>query len=75
MFLQFRVVDSSGKELKILEGGVTDGDGKIVYEPINDTVDELTITPFIELPKEKADMKIYENKNYKFNSFNVKIPR
>lgn len=75
MFLQFRVVDSSGKELKILEGGVSDGDGKIVYEPINDKVDELTITPFIDLPKEKVDMKIYENKNYKFDSFNVKIPR
>lgn len=75
MFLQFRVVDSSGKELKILEGIVNDGDGKIVYEPINDTVYELTITPFIDLPKEKVDMKIYENKNYKFDCFNVKIPR
>lgn len=75
MFLKFRVADSSGKELEILEGTVYDGDGKMVYEPINDTVDELIITPFIDLPKEKVDMKIYENKNYKFDSFNVKIPR
>lgn len=75
MFLKFRVVDSSGKELEILEGTVYDGDGKMVYEPINERVDELTITPFIELPEEKVDMKIYENKNYKFDSFNVKIPR
>lgn len=81
-FLRFRVVDSSGKELQILEGSVYDGDGKILYEPINDTVDELTITPYLDIPKEikyqngaTVDMKIYENKNYKFNSFNVKIPR
>lgn len=74
-FLGFRVVDSSGKELKVLEGSKYDEDGTILYEPINDSVDELTITPFIDLPKEIKYTVDYEKKNYKFDSFKVTIPR
>lgn len=75
-YLQFRVEDSSGEELKILEGGMYDEYGKILFEPIDETTDELTITPYFDFPEEKEEwMKPYEDENYKFDSFKVKIPK
>ncbi|MFS0783073.1 DUF5643 domain-containing protein [Bacillus sp. 1P06AnD] len=47
--IKFKVVDSYGKELKQLDGVLADGLGKNLYEPIDEGVTKLKITPYIEL--------------------------
>ena len=94
--MTFKVVDSSGNELVVSsEGGghaevVKDkiyAKGNSLFEPIDDNVTELTITPYLILPaggggveidangKERPiDFKPYQGEEIKFDSFTVTLP-
>ena len=90
--ITFKVVDEVGNELVSRGGsgaGETTIDGQAhmtnndLYDPINDQVKELTITPYLNLPKfeiDEDDNKIaidysqYKLDDIKFESITVKLP-
>lgn len=95
-FIKFRAVDSSGKELIISSEGGGHGEtvngkvytkGNSLFEPIDDNVTELTITPYLELPsggggvefdaagnKTPIDFDPYKGEEIEFESFTVTLP-
>ena len=95
-YISFRVVDSSGNELvSSWEGGgqaeIVNGKihskGNSLFEPVGDTVKELTVTPYLIYPSEGGgveidasgnekpiDFKPYKGEPVEFKSFTVKLP-
>ena len=95
-FINFRAVDSSGNELVVSSGGgghVEAVNGKVhtkgnsLFEPIDDNVTELTITPYLDSPsggggveinpngkETPIDFKPYQGEEIKFDSFTVTLP-
>ena len=95
-YISFRVVDSSGNELvSSWEGGgqaeIVNGEihskGNSLFEPVGDTVKELTVTPYLIYPSEGGGVEIdaagneksiefkpYKGKPVEFESFTVKLP-
>ena len=95
-FITFKAVDSLGNELVISsEGGgqaeIVNGKihskGNSLFEPIDETVKELTITPYLILPsggggvevdavgnETPIDFKPYKGEPVEFESFTVKLP-
>ena len=95
-FIEFKIVDSSGNELVISsEGGgqaeVVNGKihskGNSLFEPVDDIVKELTVTPYLILQSEGGgveidaagnekpiDFKTYKGKTVEFESFTVILP-
>ncbi|WP_226528717.1 DUF4179 domain-containing protein [Metabacillus niabensis] len=93
--IEFRVVDENGTELTGRSGGAT---GELVkdkiefksskqFDPIDPTVTELTITPYLVIPSGGGGVEIDENgkekeleykgnliKPVEFDSFKIKIP-
>jgi hypothetical protein len=94
-FIEFRMTDEHGKEIISHSGGVKGefNDGKWVFngnktfDPINNDVKELTITPYLMLPTGGSSAEINENgeeivtefdgsslKEVKFKPFTVTLP-
>lgn len=95
-YVSFKAVDSSGNELAISSQGGGYGEtvngkvytkGNSLFEPIDESVTELTITPYIDLPsggggveidafgnETPIDFKPYKGGEIKFDSFTVKLP-
>lgn len=89
--LEFKVVDSLGNELAVRGGGADGYDrlmnGSYLFDPIDSDATEVTITPYIEFPKQgewgmndwegniiEVDMTPYQGKEFEFDSFTVKLP-
>lgn len=92
-YIDFKVVDEAGNELAFQTGDsfgeTADGQmhwtGSQLYEPIDDHVKTLTITPYMTIPKSmkemdedgneiEIDIKRYQDKGITFDSFTVEIP-
>lgn len=91
-YIKFKAVDSSGNELGVSSEGGGHGEivngkvyakGNSLFEPINEHVTELTITPYLDLPLvEKGvssddtpvDSEPYTEGDVTFESFTVTLP-
>ena len=95
-FITFKAVDSLGNELVVSsEGGgqaeIVNGKihskGNSLFEPVDETVKELTVTPYLILPsggggvevdafgnEKLIDFKPYKGEPVEFKSFTVKLP-
>ena len=90
--VDFQIIDSSGKELFIREGYGSSNDSKYlnseyIFDPVSKDATELTITPYINIPKQgeavevldgvdrEVDLSIYKDKEFKFDSFTVTLPK
>ena len=95
-FIAFKAVDSSGNELVIssqgggqaeIVSGKIHSKGNSLFEPIDDTVKELTVTPYLIMPSEGGGVEIdasgneksidfepYKGEPVEFKSFTVKLP-
>lgn len=67
--LEFEVVDSSNKRLKEISWKY----GKQLFEPVENDVTELTITPYAKFDIQRGDGHI-EWKEYKLEPFKISIP-
>jgi len=67
--LEFEVVDSSKKRLKEISWKY----GKQLFEPVENDVTELTITPYAKFDIQRGDGHI-EWKEHKFEPFKISIP-
>ncbi|WP_342601119.1 DUF4179 domain-containing protein [Psychrobacillus sp. FSL H8-0483] len=67
--LEFEVVDSSNKRLKEISGKY----GKQLFEPVENDVTELTITPYAKFDIQRGDGHI-ERKEHKLEPFKISIP-
>ena len=88
--VRFQVVDSLGNELIVHESGSTGRQfvyGKVLLEPADEKAKELTITPYLLIPKPgewkrtdgagnvtDVDVSQYQGLDIKFDSFTVKLP-
>jgi hypothetical protein len=93
--IEFHMVDQDGNEVKSHSGGVTGKlqkernifEGKKQFDPVDASVTELTITPYLELPTDGGGVEIDENGQERevgfkkkssqpidFKSFKVKLP-
>jgi hypothetical protein len=92
-FVQFRAVDSFGNELAVSGGGPGGGPygerrvyGTTLFDPVEELAKELTITPYLSIPKQgewsttdsegnviDVDVSQYEGIDIKFDSFTVKL--
>lgn len=95
-YIKFKAIDSSGNELGVSSEGGGHGEhvnGKIyakgnsLFEPIDETVTELTITPYLDVPsggggvefdasgnETPIEFEPHEGENIEFESFTVTLP-
>lgn len=70
VIFDFEVVDSSGKRLKEISNKY----GKQLFEPLENDMTELTITPYAKFDLQDHNGKIIEWKEYKLDPIKISIP-